>query len=747
MVYVGSDWVELDYWTSPSWGDYDARMRVLARSTQDIASNASRIYFKLQKRVTGGSAYNLDDISFRITGTGAGGDGHSATQTWNFGTVSNTSWVDVGGDTSDMYWSGVKHRDDGSLTLTATASGGRPLGGSFSNGITIELPTIARASVPSATPNPATIGSGGRVVTINTNRKSSSFLHTVSLRCGSWTWSSAAKGVGGSVNVTIPYSVIAQFAATSKTATCTITCVTYSGNTNIGTKTATFTLQIDTATDHPQVDSVTVEDLNTKSAAIEAAGSFINNASYLKATIDLSAVGTYTELASARVVCGSTAQTYTLSGTSQTIVFEYDKVNTSDLTVYVTDKRGTTVSFVKSWTLVPYVDLTVSGSVDRLSETGNTIKFTLTGRCFAGNFGQATNQLTIKYKSKLHSAADYPAQWTTIGTVTPSGQGATTYETSGTLTGFDYDQQYDLIFHVEDLFTEAQTGDIGLTMGIPVYGNGEDFFAVYGDSFLHWDRSDPNKFWNINDALNGILAHGGQKNLLPIACSTTTSNGITFTVNSDGSIKVNGTATATAFFNLSGAFELESGKDYIMSGTHQANDEIQIHLRYASQAEVIARASEDDVTFTAPSSAIYPYIVVYSGATIDNVTIYPMLRDARIASDEFIRFGAIPCYDINITKAISNISDVEFAFVTVYGRLCIANLKFTVSSTITNSTAVLFTGLPPAKRTYRTSFGETTGATKQIRVLVNTVGSFQNAWTSGGIPAGQYEGEIIYVMQ
>jgi hypothetical protein len=74
-------------------------------------------------------------------------------------------------------------------------------------------------------------------------------------------------------------------------------------------------------------------------------------------------------------------------------------------------------------------------------------------------------------------------------------------------------------------------------------------------------------------------------------------------------------------------------------------------------------------------------------------------------------------------------------------------LKFTVSSTITNSTAVLFTGLPPAKRTYRTSFGEATGATKQIRVLVNTVGSFQNAWTSGGIPAGQYEGEIIYVMQ
>lgn len=627
MVYVGSDWVELDYWTSPSWGDYDARMRVLAYSTQDIASNTSRIYFKLQKRVTGGSAYNLDDISFRITGTGAGGDGHSATQDWSFGSVSSTSWQDVGGNTSDMYWSGVKHNDDGTLTLTANATGGRPLGGSFDSDITIQLPTIARASVPTASPNPATIGSGGRVVTINTNRKSSSFLHTVSLRCGSWTWSSAAKGVGGSVNVTIPYSVIAQFAATSKTATCTITCVTYSGNTNIGTKTATFTLQIDTATDHPQVDSVTVEDLNTKSAAIEAAGSFINNASYLKATIDLSAVGTYTELASARVVCGSTAQSYTLSGTSQTIIFEYDKINTSDLTVYVTDKRGTTVSFVKSWTLVPYVDLTVSSSVDRLSETGNTIKFTLTGRCFAGNFGQATNQLTIKYKSKLHSAADYPAQWTTIGTVTPSGQGATTYETSGTLTGFDYDQQYDLIFHVEDLFTEAQTGNIGLTKGIPVYGNGEDFFAVYGDSFLHWDRTNPSKFWNINDALNGIMAHGAQKNLAIYDPKTVTVQGITYHVYVNGGVRITGTATGYSSCNV-GAFMAVDGEEYILSGCPEGGGSRTYSVGVGSVHDY-----GDGATVTG-NGLQYIYIDVFAGETVD-LTICPMVRDARIANEEF----------------------------------------------------------------------------------------------------------------
>ena len=74
MVYVGSSWVELDYWTSPSWGDYDARLRVLAYSVQDITSNTSTVYFKLQKRVTGGSAYQYDNLDFEISCTDAQGD-------------------------------------------------------------------------------------------------------------------------------------------------------------------------------------------------------------------------------------------------------------------------------------------------------------------------------------------------------------------------------------------------------------------------------------------------------------------------------------------------------------------------------------------------------------------------------------------------------------------------------------------------------------------------------------------------
>lgn len=103
MTLVGSSWVEIEWWSDTSYGSYEARWRVLARSTQNITSNTSTVYFKLQKRVTGGSAWSSNNLSFTIDGTGAKGDGHSAYQTWVFGSVSDTTWQDVGGDTSDMY--------------------------------------------------------------------------------------------------------------------------------------------------------------------------------------------------------------------------------------------------------------------------------------------------------------------------------------------------------------------------------------------------------------------------------------------------------------------------------------------------------------------------------------------------------------------------------------------------------------------------------------------------------------------
>ena len=84
------------------------------------------------------------------------GDGHNATQTWAFGSVPDTSWHEVTGDSSDMYWSGLKHRADGTCSLTLNASGTRWNNSSFSTNISITLPTISRTYTVSYNANGGT---------------------------------------------------------------------------------------------------------------------------------------------------------------------------------------------------------------------------------------------------------------------------------------------------------------------------------------------------------------------------------------------------------------------------------------------------------------------------------------------------------------------------------------------------------------------------------------------------------------
>ncbi|MBF7097572.1 hypothetical protein IWB18_10550 [Alkalibacter sp. M17DMB] len=79
----------------------------------------------------------------------------------------------------------------------------------------------------------------GNAVTINTNRASTSFTHTISYSFGTAS-GTIATGVGASYAWTVPLSLVSAISGSS--GTCTITLKTYSGATLVGTKTATMTL-------------------------------------------------------------------------------------------------------------------------------------------------------------------------------------------------------------------------------------------------------------------------------------------------------------------------------------------------------------------------------------------------------------------------------------------------------------------------------------------------------------------------
>lgn len=124
------------------------------------------------------------------------------------------------------------------------------------------------------------------------------------------------------------------------------------------------------------------------------------------------------------------------------------------------------------------------------------------------------------------------------------------------------------------------------------------------------------------------------KNLMkyPYYNTTQTQNGVTFTDNGDGSITVNGTATATAYFSLSSNKALPTGK-YVLG---KSMDNILLYVdKYLDNAfyqrlatstetikELIFNVSEEDAQKYTYKSGIQ----INKGNTEDNVTIYPQLE-------------------------------------------------------------------------------------------------------------------------
>ncbi|MDR1801899.1 MAG: DUF859 family phage minor structural protein [Lachnospiraceae bacterium] len=133
----------------------------------------------------------------------------------------------------------VAHDTNGTKTVSmscnaAIYSGSTNVSGSGN----FELTTIPRASTPSL--SPTSVVCGKAATTISISRASSSFTHTLTWSCGGLS-GTIATGVGTSQSWTPPESIILKFGSATSLS-CTINCVTYSGSTNIGSKSVNLTV-------------------------------------------------------------------------------------------------------------------------------------------------------------------------------------------------------------------------------------------------------------------------------------------------------------------------------------------------------------------------------------------------------------------------------------------------------------------------------------------------------------------------
>lgn len=138
--------------------------------------------------------------------------------------------------------------------------------------------------------------------------------------------------------------------------------------------------------------------------------------------------------------------------------------------------------------------------------------------------------------------------------------------------------------------------------------------------------------------------HRVRKNLLQNTGTSRTINGVTFTVNSDGSVTCNtdeNGATATAIFNVCAQNFTLASDNYILSGCPIGGD---ISTKYKLDAQVFTDGFESWIADIGDGANIYSdkiitillmRIVIYKNQVCDNLTFYPMIRKADIEDDTY----------------------------------------------------------------------------------------------------------------
>lgn len=189
----------------------------------------------------------------------------------------------------------IGHNGDGTKTVNINARLALNIGGygEASWGTNYGLPTIPRASSSSDI-----TGTLGTALTININRASGSFTHTVKYNFGSLS-GTIGTGVGTSISWTPPMS-LATAMPVKTTDWGNITIETYNGGSMIGSKTYRMTLTIPDSV-IPSLGSITLtETNNTAKQLLNSDSMFVQNQSDIKVTFNSAAGNTGSSITSYR---------------------------------------------------------------------------------------------------------------------------------------------------------------------------------------------------------------------------------------------------------------------------------------------------------------------------------------------------------------------------------------------------------------------------------------------------------------
>lgn len=306
----------------------------------------------------------------------------------------------------------------------------------YTNG-SLTLTTIPRASIPTC--NNVTLGNA---VTINTNRYSSSFTHTINIKQGSTTIETFTS-IGASKSWTPAIATYAPKITSASTGTFTIECLTYSGSTHIGTKSCSVVLTVPSSV--KPTAAITIS---------EADATMIGKAwgVYVKGKSKISVKVTGTPIYSSPIASYSSSTNGQSSTSSSWTTNFLSTVGSNSVSATVKDKRGYTSNTASvSYTVVDYTKPTISTAVcARCDSSGNEkdngtyLKYSFIGSIAAVN-NKNTKEFKLGYKLRTASSYTYVTLVNNAYTISHSG-----IVLSGVT--FSADSTYDIIFTATDTF-------------------------------------------------------------------------------------------------------------------------------------------------------------------------------------------------------------------------------------------------------------------------------------------------------
>lgn len=367
----------------------------------------------------------------------------------------------------------IKHNTDGTKKLTVKCSFAINITysgvykGTVEAGGTETLPTIPRAS--KITCNSFNVGDS---TTINIDRASTSFTHTLTYTFGTASGTIATKTSNLNVGWTPPTATLyAQMPnATSKVGT--ITCTTYNGNTVIGTSTTTFTAY--TLADRCLPDtSATILDTNSKVTAVTGSNTtivkylskprvYINDEAKNSATIAARYIscadGQYSPTREVTFSNGITNHKISVTSTDSR---SYSNTYTYDLI-----SMGKWVNYVKT-------EFTKASAI-RPESTSNSINLSIAGHYYNGWIGGTQNSLSLKYRYKENEG-----DWSDYIALTPTITG-NTFSCNISLSNMSYQNQYTFEVVADDKLMSATSGEKIVPKGKGIITVGDGYVKVNG---------------------------------------------------------------------------------------------------------------------------------------------------------------------------------------------------------------------------------------------------------------------------